>query len=158
MTNPPRKTFELFYLRIKKPSPYIIWDGSTVTPYHPTIVHDFVVLTDGLVSVQKLMQDCIISGKEPIIIFSCKKGMPSSEVKNSVNEWGGLFTQSMTKIYYKGITIKDLIKQTNSEMHKLGLNQVCEVICRYNQLKLKYLTDIYKGKNIIYMQFDMCRT
>jgi hypothetical protein len=153
-----KSALRLLYLRFKRPSPYIIWDGISVAPFYPTKGHDCVVLTDGLVSVQNLRRDCIISGKEPIVIFSCKRHMPTYEVNYPVHGWGGLFTQSMTKVLYPGITIKELIKQTNAEMNKSGLIQVCEVICRLNQLKLEYLTANHKGKKILYMQFDMCRT
>lgn len=148
----------LFILRLKNPSPYIIWDGTDITDYHPTKGHDCAVLTNGLVSVQNLRRDCINAGGEPIVIFSCKRGRPSYEVNFPNTGWGGLFTQSMTKVTYPGITIKELIKLTNAEMRKSGLNQICEVICRLNLLNLKYLTPNTKGKIIQCMVFDMCRT
>jgi hypothetical protein len=153
-----KNTLWLIFSRFNRPSPYIIWDGTSITPYLPTKGHDCVVLTDGLISVQNLRRDCIVSGKEPIVIFSCKRDMPSYELQYQGQGWGGLFTQSMINVFYPGITIKELIKQINIEMKKTGLDQVCEVICRLNQLKLEYLTGNYKGKNIVYLSYDMCRT
>jgi len=148
----------IFLLRLKNPSPYIIWDGTSIKEYHTTEGHDWAVLTDGLISVQNLRRDCINAGGEPIVIFSCKRGMPSYEVNSPSTGWGGLFTQSMTKVMYSGIKIKELIRLTNIEMEKSGLNQICEVICRLNLLNQKYLKPNLKGKKLQVMVFDMCRT
>lgn len=145
-------------LKIKSPSPYVIWDGTSVTEYQPTDVHDCAILTDGLVSVQNLRRDCINAGFEPIVFFSCKGGMPSYHVNFPAIGWEGLFTQSMWNVFYRGITIKELIEQINAEMKKTGLNQVSEVICRLELLNSIYLTEYFKDKKIAYLTFDMCRT
>jgi hypothetical protein len=145
-------------MELKEYSPYIIWDGHMVTLYRKTKYHDCMVLYDGLVSVQNLRRDCIISGIEPIIIFGCKSGMPSYEVNYPEQGWGGLFTQSLVKVIDRGITIRDLITKTNAEMKKSGLNQICEVVCRLNLLDIEYLPGKHHGKKIVYFQFDMCRT
>jgi hypothetical protein len=143
---------------LKEYSPYIIWDGSSVSLYRSTKYHDYVVMQDGLISVQNLRRDCILSGVEPIIIFSCKPGMSSFEVNYPDHGWGGLFTQSMVKVMYRGITVRDLISKINIEMNKSGLNQICEVVCRLKFLDIEYLTGNYLGNKIAYFQFDMCRT
>lgn len=139
-------------------SPYIIWDGNVIEPYHKTKYHDCMVLQDGLVSVQNLRRDIIKSGVEPIVIFSCKPGMPSFEVNFPDSGWGGLFTQSLLKMINPCISLRDLITKTNTEMKKSGLNQICEVTCRLDMLDITYLTGTHNGKKIIYLQYDMCRT
>lgn len=145
---------------LKTLSPYIVWDGSTIMRYWPTKGHDCVVLNDGLVSVQNIRRDCILSGVEPIVIFSCKRGMPSYEVKFPNGKWGGLFTQSYLKVLDENpnVNIKDLITKTNNEMSKTGLNQTCEVICRKVLLDMEYLHGKHPGVGIAYLQYDMCRT
>jgi hypothetical protein len=146
--------------KLKNLSPIILWDGLTLIRYRPTKGHDCLVIPDALISVQNVRRDFILQGWEPIVIFSCKRFMPSYEVCYPGDKWGGLFTQSIIKVWDENpkITIKDIITKTNIEMSISGLDQMCEVVCRQNLLELEYFTGIIPGKKIALFLYDMCRT
>lgn len=135
------------------------WDGNRLSLYRPTQFKDYMVLHDGLLSVQEVRDKCITSGAEPIILYSCKPGMPSYEISYPGGECNGLFTRSMTNVteQYPHIKLSKLVTKTNAEMKKSGLNQTCEIVCRLDMLHREYLSNL-KTEIITFIVLDMCRT
>lgn len=144
-------------------SRYVIWNGQELTEYKwDGKTHDCLIATDGkLVSIQRIRQDCLRQGIEPIIYFSCQSGQPSFEINTPDQELGGLATYCRLQVLKENpsITIRELITRTNHLMADMGFNQVSEVVCIEDILDCPFEGESNCSKRPVFsFILDACRT
>jgi len=140
-----------------KTTRYVVWDGITEKPYVETDVDDCMVTHDmQLISVQKLRQEWIDKGLEPVIIFGCESGktcLIDSRLPNSV------FTHFMLKHFDWSTTLRKLISAVNQDALSEGYEQKAEVVCRSDLLDIPM--DKVEGNpdlTPVMLILDMCRS